>query len=166
MGIVCGATIVAQRGRVKHLLVVYHTQSGASEDLACAAVRAARAEEGVEVRLLRALEAGADDLRWADGVLFVTPENFGYLSGGMKDFLDRTFYAVLAEQLNLPYAVIISAGNDGSSALRQLQRILLAYPMREIAEPLIVHGEPGAADLLKAGETGLALAAGLALGIF
>jgi len=151
---------------MKNLLIVYHTQSGSSERLAYAAARAARAEEGVDVRLLRALEAGAVDLRNADGVLLATPENSGYLSGGMKDFLDRTYYAVLSEQLNIPYALIISAGNDGSGAVRQLHRMLRGYPMREVAEPLIVRGEPGEDDLQRAAETGLALAAGLALGIF
>jgi multimeric flavodoxin WrbA len=151
---------------MKHLLIVYHTQSGSNERLAYAAARAARGEQGVEVRLLRALEAGAADLRWADGIVLVTPENFGYLSGGMKDFLDRTYYAVLDEQLNLPYAMIVGTGNDGSGAVRQLHRILKGYPMREVAEPLIVRGEPATGDLDKAAETGLALAAGLALGIF
>lgn len=151
---------------MKRLLIVYHSQSGGNERLAYAAARAAREEDGVEVKLLRALEAGAADLRWADGLLVAAPENFGYLAGGMKDFFDRTFYAVLPEQLNLPCALIIGTGNDGSGALRQLRRMLRGYPMREVAEPLIVHGEPQQKDLEKAGETGLALAAGLALGIF
>jgi multimeric flavodoxin WrbA len=151
---------------VKRLLVVYHTQSGSTARLACAAAAGARAEEGVETLLLRAAEAGAAELRAADAVLFCTPENFGYLSGGMKDFLDRTFYAVSPDGRSRACAAIVSAGNDGSGALRQLERILRGYPMRFVAEPLIVRGEPRAGDLAAARDVGSALAAGLALGIF
>lgn len=151
---------------MKKLLIVYHSQSGSTERLARSAAAGARSEEGVEVRLLRAPEAGAVDLAWCDALLLATPENFGYASGAMKEFLDRTFYAASARELNRAYALLISAGNDGSGAVRQLQRILRGYPLREVAQALIVIGEPGAEDLEQAHETGQALAAGLQLGIF
>lgn len=151
---------------MKHLLIVYHSQSGSTERLARAADDGAAEEGSCERRLLRAMEASAADLRWADGVLFCTPENFGYVSGGMKDFLDRTYYVVLEEALNRAYALVVSAGNDGTGAVRQMQRILRGYPMREVAEPIIVRGPPQEADLRRARELGAALAAGLALGIF
>ena len=151
---------------MKRLLVVHHSQSGSTERLAHAAVAGAREEAEVEVRWLRAAEAGAADLAWCDALLLATPENFGFVSGGLKEFLDRTFYAASARQLNRAVALIVSAGNDGSGAVRQLARILQGYPLREVAEPLIVRGEPGAADLERAADAGRALAAGLALGIF
>lgn len=151
---------------MKHLLIVYHTQSGSTERLA-RALHAGAAEDGsCGLQLLRATEASAAELRRADGVAFCTPENFGYVSGGMKDFLDRTYYVVAAEQLNRAYALVVSAGNDGSGAVRQMQRILRGYPMREVAEPLIVRGPPQEQDLQRAHELGAALAAGLGLGIF
>ncbi len=151
---------------MKRLLVVHHSQSGSTERLAHAAVAGAREEAEVEVRWLRAAEAGAADLAWCDALLLATPENFGFVSGGLKEFLDRTFYAASAQQLNRAVALIVSAGNDGSGAVRQLARILQGYPLREVAEPLIVRGEPGAADVARAADAGRALAAGLALGIF
>lgn len=151
---------------MKRLLVVHHSQSGSTERLAHAAVAGAREEAEVEVRWLRAAEAGAADLAWCDALLLATPENFGFVSGGLKEFLDRTFYAASAQQLNRAVALIVSAGNDGSGAVRQLARILQGYPLREVAEPLIVRGEPGAADVERAADAGRALAAGLALGIF
>lgn len=150
----------------RHLLIVFHSQSGSSERLAHAAARGAREEPEIDVRLLRAWDAGVTDLRWCDGLILATPENFGFMSGAMKDFLARTFYPALDLALNVPYALIISAGNDGTGAVRQMQKILQAYPMRQVAEPLIVKGEPQDRDLDAAREAGLALAAGLAMGIF
>ena len=153
---------------MKHLLIVYHTQTGNTGRLAESAFRGASHEllEGVEVRLLTAREAGPEDLLWADGLLLGTPENFGYMSGGLKDFLDRTFYPVEGKILSLPYAVFISAGNDGSGALRAIRRIANGYPFTEVQEPLIVRGTVGEAHLEKAEELGMTLAAGLDAGIY
>lgn len=151
---------------MKELLIVYHTQSGSTARLARAALAGAALEPDCRTRLLQAMEAGVADLRAASGVIFCTPENFGYAAGAMKDFLDRTFYALQPEQLNQAYALIVSAGNDGSGAVRQMQRILRGYPMREVAPPLVVQGEPDEGALARAADTGTALAAGLALGIF
>jgi multimeric flavodoxin WrbA len=151
---------------VKQLLIVYHSQSGATQQLAWAAFAGARREQGVHVRILRAAEAGAADLRDCDAVLLAGSENFGYLSGGMKDFLDRSFYPVQGDCAGLPCALLISAGNDGSGALRQFERILRGYPMRQVAEATIVHGVPDKEALGTATDLGEALAAGLALGIY
>lgn len=153
---------------MKHLLIVFHSQSGCTAQLAQAVLRGARREAEVATRLRRAAEAGTDDLLWADAVLFGSPENFGYLSGGLTDFLARTFYPYqqLAPGRPLPYAMFSSTGNDGRGALRQLQRIVSGYPMREVAEAVIVRGEITEAGLLRCEELGQSLAAGLALGIF
>ena len=153
---------------MKHLLIVYHTQTGNTGRLA-EAVRAGAEHElltGVEVRCLTAAAAGPEDLLWANGLLLGTPENFGYMSGAMKDFLDRTFYPVEGRILPLPYAIFISAGNDGSGALRAIRRIAGGYPFNEVQEPLIVQGEVLEEHLAKAEELGMSLAAGLDAGIY
>lgn len=153
---------------MKHLLIVYHTQTGNTGKLA-EAVRSGASDElltEVEVRYLTAAEAGPEDLLWANGLLLGTPENFGYMSGAMKDFLDRTFYPVEGRILPLPYAVFISAGNDGSGALRAIRRIAGGYPFNEVQEPLIVQGEIREVHLDKARELGMSLAAGLDAGIY
>ena len=120
----------------------------------------------METRFHRAREAGPDDLLWADGLLLGTPENFGYMSGALKDFLDRTFYEVEGRIQPLPCAVFISAGNDGTGALRAIRRIANGYPFIEVQEPVIVQGEVTSDDLTRCEELGLALAAGLEAGIY
>ena len=152
----------------KHLLIVFHTQSGNTRRLAEAVLEGASDEliTGVEVRYLLAAEAGPDDLLWADGLLLGTPENFGYMSGAMKDFLDRTFYPVEGRILSLPYAVFISAGNDGSGALRAIRRIANGYPFKEVQDPVIAQGEINEGVIEQCRELGMTLAAGLEAGIF
>lgn len=153
---------------MKHLLIVYHSQSGRNAQLAQAVLRGALQEEAVETRLRRAFDADTADLLWADAVIFGSPENFGYLSGGLTDFLARTFYPYLeqAPQRSLPYAMFCSTGNDGTGAVRQLRRIARGYPMREIAEPLILCGELTVDYERQCEELGLTIAAGLGLGVF
>lgn len=168
---------------MKHLLIVFHSQSGNTGRLAEAAAEGAGEEhEAVETRLLRAADAGLDDLLWADAVLFATPENFGFMSGALKDFFDRTYYPARGRIRKLPYAVLVSAGNDGTGAVRQIERIARGYPLHKVAEPVIatsgVTEEMRSADpegsriavtseqLARARELGQTLAAGLACGIF
>jgi len=150
----------------KHLLIIYHTQSGNTGQMAQAVMRGCQEEAEVETRLLSAFDAGLDDLRWADGLLFGTPENFGTMSGALKDFFDRTYYPAEPYQLNLPYALFISAGNDGSGAVRDIDRIARGYPLRKISEPVIAKGDINQQHLEQCEEFGLAMAAGLSLGIF
>ncbi len=146
------------------VLVVYHSQSGRNQRLAAAVAAGAAAEDGARCRCLRAQEASVADLRWCNGLVVVTPENLGYLAGGMKDFFDRTFYP--AQGINLPYMLIVGCGNDGAGAVRQMARIATGYPLRPVSEPLIIRGEPTAAQLNAANEAGQAMSAGLGLGIF
>ena len=150
----------------KHLLIIYHTQSGNTGQMAQAVMRGCQEEAEVETRLLSAFDAVLDDLRWADGLLFGTPENFGTMSGALKDFFDRTYYPAEPYQLNLPYALFISAGNDGSGAVRDIDRIARGYPLRKISEPVIAKGDINQQHLEQCEEFGLAMAAGLSLGIF
>lgn len=151
---------------MKHLLVVYHSQSGNTAKLAEAVLRGAQQETETETRLLKAFDAGLEDLLWCDGLLLGTPENFGYMSGALKDFFDRTYYPAEPYELNRPYALFISAGNDGTGAVREIDRIMRGYPMKPVAEPLIARGEVTAEHLAAAETLGLTLASGLAYGIF
>lgn len=152
----------------RRLLIVYHTQSGNTARLADAAWQGATDEEvtGVDVRMVKAADAGPEDLLWADALILGTPENFGYMSGGMKDFLDRTFYPVEGKIQALPYAIFISAGNDGTGAVRALHRIANGYPFNEVQEPIIAKGPPTDEHLARCRELGMALAIGLEAGIF
>ena len=148
------------------LLIVYHSQSGSSFELAAAARRGASREPDTGLCWRRAWDAGMQELGECDGLLLVAPENSGSLAGAMKDFLDRCFYPAQPLQLNLPYGLIISAGNDGRGASKQAQRILSGFPMKLVAEPLICRGEVTDEMRASSEELGQALALGLQMGIY
>jgi multimeric flavodoxin WrbA len=151
---------------MKSLLIVYHSQSGASARLARAVHLGAREESEVCARLRRAWDSGVAELRGADGLILVAAENSGSLAGGMKDYLDRVFYPAIEASLVIPYALVLSAGNDGRGARRQVERILSGIPFTRATESIILRGEVTPAHLQAAGELGRAFAAGLAMGIF
>jgi NAD(P)H-dependent FMN reductase len=159
------------------VLVVWYSMTGGSRQMAQAAADAIAAQD-VDARQMPAAEAGADDVLSADGLLVVTPENLGTMSGVMKDFFDRTYYPVLDRVAGRPYAALVCAGSDGHGAARQIQRIATGWRLREVAPPLIVctHAQTperilaqkriGEADRARCAEVGALLAAGLAAGVF
>ena len=163
---------------MKHLLIVYHSRTGGSRQMAEAAAEAAQRQAGVTVHLRAAPDAGPDDLLAADGYLFVCPENLAALSGVMKDFFDRCYYPVLDRLNGRSYAAMVCAGSDGSNAVRQLERIATGWRLNRIAPSLIVctHAQTpqqilapktiGANALAQCADLGEGLAAGMEAGIF
>jgi len=163
---------------VKQLLIVYHTQTGGTLQMARAAAKAATQESSIAVRLEVATAAGPEMLLEASGYLFACPENLAAMSGLMKDFFDRTYYPVLDQIQGRPYASLICAGSDGTNAARQIERIATGWRLKPIADPLIVctHAQTpesilapkqiSTADLSRCAELGATIAAGLDLGIY
>lgn len=150
---------------MKTLLIVCHTMTGGSLQMAQAAAAGAAAEPAVKVRLLRAPEAAAADVLAA-------------MSGLMKDFFDRTYYAALDRLNGRPYATLICARSEGQNAAQQPERIATGWRLKAIAPALIIctHAQTpeeilrpkliGSDDLQRCEELGAAMAAGLALSVF
>mgnify|MGYP006051746455 FL=1 len=165
-------------GAAKTLLIVYHSLTGGTRQMAEAARAGAVAEAGCAVRLLHAAQAGPHDVLAADGYVFATPENLAAMSGQLKDFFDRSYYAVLDQVNGRPYASLVCAGSDGSNAARQIARIATGWRLKPVAEPLIVctHAQTpeailapkqiGNEDLERCRALGEALATGLVLGVY
>ncbi len=152
----------------KHLLIVYHSQSGTTSKMAEAVIKGAKHPdiEGVEVRVRDALEALPDDVLWADGFILGTPENFGYMSGAMKYFLDRVYYACEDKVGGIPYGLFVRAGNDGTGAISSITRILTGLSVKQVQEPVLIAGDFDESRLTECEELGMTLAAGLESGIF
>ena len=156
---------------MRHLLIVFHTQSARTQALALACYAGSQSavadDAHVQVRLRRCVDADCSDVLWAHALIILTPENFSALAGGMKNFFDRVFYPLeRAQCVALPYCMVVSAGTDGHNAVAQTDKILSGLRAKKIQEALIFYGEPDAAARAQCVELGLAVAMGLHLGVF
>jgi len=157
-----------ETGPSRHLLVVFHSRTGSTQQLCDAAVAAAQAaaEGEVSVRVLGAFTAEPDDVLWAHGVLLVTPANFGYMSGAMKDFFERVYHPCLERTAGLPYALVVKGDTDVDGAVASVERIVAGLRWRRALPPVTVVGATAPGDLDAAAELGATLSAGLAAGVF
>lgn len=158
------------------LLIIYHSRTGGARQMAEAAAKAAGDE--ADVVLKPADQAGPEDLLQADGYIFCAPENLAAISGLMKEFFDRSYYPVLGRIEGRPYAQMVCAGSDGENAARQMARIATGWRLKEVQPPLIIctHAQTPEAILAEktipddqlenCRELGLAMAAGLQMGVF
>jgi multimeric flavodoxin WrbA len=152
--------------------------TGGTLQMAHAAATGARSETGIAVSLLRAAEARTDDVLSAAGYIFATPENLAGISGMMKDFFDRTYYAAFDKINGRAFLTLVCAGSDGRNAAQQIDRIAAGWRLRPIADPYIVCTnaqtpeqilKPKRIDepyLTHCEELGKTMAGGIAMGIF
>ena len=158
------------------LLIVWHSRTGASRQMAEAAANAAQTE--TEARLVAAETATPEDLLSSDGYVFAAPENLAALSGMMKEFFDRCYYPLLGRIEGRPYTLMIAAGSDGTNAARQAARIATGWRLKEVQPPLIVNTDAQtpeailapkqleARDLQRCRDLGAAFGAGLEMGVY
>jgi hypothetical protein len=170
----------------KRLTVVHASASGGTRTLVSAFCAGAARVDAVDVVTRSASVCSEHDLRASDGLVFATPENFGYMAGEMKAMFDRLFYRMMfdrsdsgggsnSELAGRPYVVIVCAGNDGQGALQSVDRIVTGWRMRALHPALIarrVGGEAGSSkgaiseqDLENARALGEMFATALELGV-
>ena len=152
----------------KRLLIVAHAPSPNTQRLRDAIAAGARHPDigNIDVKVRSPFEAGPDDVMAADGIVLMTTENLGYMSGALKDFFDRTYYGVIDDKQGLPYALVIRAGHDGTGTKRGVETIVTGLRWRAVSDPLICRGDWDEAFVERAMEVGMGLAAGLEAGLF
>jgi multimeric flavodoxin WrbA len=162
---------------MKVLTIIWHSRTGAVAQMVHAMRHAASAFE-VQVNAVNAQHANAHTVLHADGVIFACPENLGSMTGCMKEFFDRSYYAVLDQANGKPYAIAIAAGSDGSGAACQIERIATGWRLKKVADTVLIVTNAQSASAIAApkqlhaqqlahvSELAATLAAGLEAGIF
>jgi hypothetical protein len=125
------------------LLIISHAPSANTRKLTDAVLAGAcdPSFKGVNVQYKQPLETGPEEVMAADGIILGTTENFGYMSGAMKDFFDRIFYPCLEHTEAMPYAMFVRAGQDGLGAKTSIERIVAGLNWKAVQDPLICKGE-------------------------
>jgi len=146
---------------VSTLLVVHHTPSPATRELLDAVLAGTRDPEitGVDVVVRPALAATVSDMLDADGYLFGTPANFGYMSGALKHFFDTVYYPVLDYVANRPYGLWVHGNNDTIGAASAVERICTGLKLVKAADTVEITGSVEGAVRQNAYELGGTLAA-------
>ena len=152
---------------MNRLLIVHHTSSPAVDAMVEAVVSGATDPviEHVEVVVRAALAATAVDVLEADGYLFGTPANIGYMSGALKHFFDQVYYPCLRSTVVRPYGLFVHGNSDTTGAVRAVKAIATGLGWKLVQAPVSVIGQPGRSDLETCVELGAAVAAGLDTGL-
>ena len=162
----------------KTLLIVYHSLTGGTEQMARAAADGAGSASGVRVNLSRARETAPAAVLEADGYLFATPENLASMAGLMKDFFDRQLLPGARASERSTLRDLDLRRQRWPFGRRADRRIATGWRLRQIAPPLIVctHAQTpeailkpkriGADELAACRELGATLAEGIAMGVF
>ncbi|EID16632.1 multimeric flavodoxin WrbA [Mycobacterium xenopi RIVM700367] len=147
----------------KTLLVVHHTPSPATRELLEAVLAGANDPEieGVDVVVRPALAATVSDMLDADGYLFGTTANLGYMSGALKHFFDTVYYPSLDHVAGRPYGLWVHGNNDTVGAATAVGKVATGLSLTKAADVLEVVGGIDAAARERAYELGGTLAATL-----
>ncbi len=122
--------------------------------------------DGVNIVFKEPLQTTVEDVLNCDGIILGTTENFGYMSGMLKDFFERIYYPCLEHTQGLPYALYVTAGLDGSGAKLAVERIVTGLRWSAIQPCLILHGEYKPEFEEMCYELGMQMAAGIDAGIY
>ena len=153
----------------KRLLIITHAPSPNLQGLKNAVIRGARQPVIADIEVIEksAFDAVPEDVLAADGLILGTPENLGYMSGALKDFFDRTYYAVIERTDGLPYALYIRAGQNGGDGTKfAVEKIVTGLRWRAVQATLIMGGRYYITFESQCEELGLTMAAGLEAGVF
>ncbi|GFG76398.1 flavodoxin family protein [Mycobacterium botniense] len=147
----------------KTLLVVHHTPSPTTRELLEAVLAGANDPEidGVDVVVRPALAATVPDMLHADGYLFGTTANLGYMSGALKHFFDTVYYPSLDHVAGRPYGLWVHGNNDTVGAVSAVDKVATGLSLTKAADALEVIGALDAAIRARAYELGGTLAATL-----
>lgn len=150
---------------MKSIVIISHTPSDNTVAL-LNALNLGCKKADVSVISKHGLDVSAKDVIESDGVLILTTENLGYMSGIIKDVFDRLYYPCLEKTQGLPFALVIRAGQDGTGTERAIKSITTGLKWRLSIPVLTCNGAWQNEFCLQAENVAETFATGIELGVF
>ena len=150
---------------MSYLLIIANTPSPNTQRLRDAVARGT-ASSGFATRVCSRQAVSAEDVLQASGIIIGTTENFGYMSGLLKDLFERIYYPCLEQTQAKPWALYVKAGLDGTGAINSVERIVTGLRWKAIQPPLLLKGEFQESFIEDCETLGASMAEGLSLDIF
>ena len=139
------------------ILVIYHTFSGNTEQMANAIAEGARGVGGAEVAVKRVSDVTLDEFAAADAVAFGAPNTFGGMAGALREFFDRAWGARESAE-GKPVAVFSSENEGQTKALEDIERFVGFYKMNPVSEGVMAVKAPDESERKSCLELGRSLA--------
>ena len=130
----------------KKLLIIGHCPSENTKVLFDALAQGAEECKGtsVDVSAMSPFDCNSELVLEADALILFTTENFGYMSGALKDFFERIYYPCLNNPKQCdakPYSLVIRAGLDGTGTLNSVTKIVKALQWKTVSKVLLCKGD-------------------------
>ena len=122
------------------VLIVYCSMSGNTKAAAEAIAEGAKTA-GAKATLKEGALAQPGDLLECDAVALGSYDAFSYMGGGLKDFLDRTYYPTQGQVTDKPYAAFLTHGGGGK-AIQSIESVAQSFKLKKVADPVLIKGKP------------------------
>lgn len=150
----------------KQLLIVAHCPSNNTKAMGKALLAGAQHHDIINVtsELKSPFDCSAEDVLKSNALILFTTENFGYMSGALKDFFERVYYPCLEDDKRneaKPFALVVRAGLDGTGSTRSVNNITAGLKWHEIQAVTLCKGDYETSFLIQCNEIGMTVAASL-----
>ena len=150
----------------KKLLIITHSPSHNTKAMSDALLTGAQHNDIINVtcELKSPFDCNAEDVLKSNALILFTTENFGYMSGALKDFFERVYYPCLDDSKRndaKPFALVVRAGLDGTSSTKAVHNIASGLKWREVQDVTLCKGDFQNDFLIRCTELGMTVAASL-----
>lgn len=128
----------------KTLTIIAHCPSDNTHKMANALESGAEKIGSVNVQLRSPFDCDHQTVLASDALILLTTENFGYMSGALKDFFDRIYYPCQKKRdqnEGKPYSLVIRAGHDGTGTQIAVEKIITGLSWKKAHANLLCRGE-------------------------
>jgi len=122
------------------VLIVYCSLSGNTK-AAAEAIAEGASTAGAQVTIKEGFAAQPSDLLECDAVALGSYDAFSLMGGGLKDFLDRSYYPTQGKVTDKPYVAFLSHGGGGR-AIKNIESIAQSFKFKKVADSVLIKGKP------------------------